>query len=175
MRVDRLWRYQSIADGDAGRGAARVIGALLVIALCSACGRTVTNEEVDGMVIARPVATDEVLINPGAGWQLLVSRAPEGEMSELPLVSTYYYRGCWTEFEPTQGAYEGSPAVRIIDAWLAEAARQDRYVAIRVVPWNSENPDYQRVVAQKVQGYAKQEKGPAPDKGPARLFGERGD
>lgn len=86
------------------------------------------------MVVVHPKPTDEVIINPGTGWQLLVSQPPRAEMDELPLVSTYYYRSSWTEFEPAKGQYENSPAVRTIDAWLAEAQRHGRYVAIRARP-----------------------------------------
>jgi len=106
-----------------------------------------------GMVTVHPQTTDDVLINPGTGWQLLVARPPAGEMERLPLVSTFYYRTCWTEFEPERGQYESSPAVRTIDLWLDDARRHGRYVAIRVVPWNSRNPHYQKRCAQKVQGY----------------------
>lgn len=104
------------------------------------------------MVITQPRRTQEVLINPGTGWQLLVGGRPADEMTRMPLVSTFYYRTSWTEFEPEKGKYENSPAVRTIDAWLAEAAKCGRYVAIRVVPWNSMNPHYQRRSAQQVQG-----------------------
>jgi hypothetical protein len=103
------------------------------------------------MVVVHPKTTDEVTINPGTGWQLLVSQPPRAEMEKLPLVSTYYYRTSWAEFEPAKGQYQNSPAVRTIDAWLAEAQHHGRYVAIRVVPWNSRNPSYQRRSAQKVQ------------------------
>lgn len=105
------------------------------------------------MVTVRPEKTDDVVINPGVGWQLLVVTTPRGEMKDLPLVSTFYYRTSWTEFEPERGRYEDSPAVRTIDAWLKQAAEHGRYVAIRVVPWNSRNPWYQQQSAQKVQGY----------------------
>jgi hypothetical protein len=105
------------------------------------------------MMVVHPEKTEEVLINPGVGWQMLTKASPAGEMEAMPLVSTFYYRTSWTEFEPEKGRYEDSPAVRTIDAWLAEAARRGRYVAIRVVPWNSRNPDYQSRSAQKVKGY----------------------
>jgi len=103
-------------------------------------------------MIAQPKRTEEVLINPGTGWQLLVGGRPADEMTRMPLVSTFYYRTSWTEFEPEKGKYEDSPAVQTIDAWLAEAAKRGRYVAIRVVPWNSMDPHYQRRSAQQVQG-----------------------
>jgi len=150
---------------------AGVIGLLCFAVLAAGCSRSVseqgagapgvtgedawrdTVEEVNGMMVAQPGPTEEVLINPGTGWQMLVHRGPEGEMDDTPLVSTYYYRACWTEFEPERGKYEDSPAVRVIDEWLKEAAQRGRYVGIRMVPWNSGNPSYQRDVAQQVQGY----------------------
>ncbi len=105
------------------------------------------------MMVVHPEKTEEVLINPGVGWQMLAQQDPGREMDTMPLLSTYYYRTSWTEFEPEKGEYENSPAVRMIDAWLAEAKKHGRYVAIRVVPWNAQNPFYQRASAQQVKGY----------------------
>lgn len=137
---------------------------VLTAAACHGWGRSAAPAEAAGaaagpeqaeeeaMVMVHPTKTDAVLINPGTGWQWLAHRPPAGEMEKMPLVGTIYYRTMWTEFEPEHGRYEGSPAVRVIDAWLAEAERHGRYVAIRVVPWNSRNPGYQRRSAQKVNG-----------------------
>jgi hypothetical protein len=104
------------------------------------------------MIDVRPEKTDEILMNPGVGWQLLVHGAPRDEMERFPLVSTFYYRSGWTAYEPERGRYADSPAVRAIDTWLAEAARHGRYVGIRVVPYNSRNPGFQRRHSQKVAG-----------------------
>lgn len=104
------------------------------------------------MMSVQPRQTDDLLMNPGTGWQLLVAGPPADEMEQFPLVSTFYYRIGWTAFEPERGQYENSQAIRAIDAWLAEAARHGRYVGIRVVPYNSRNPRYQRRHSQKVQG-----------------------
>ena len=125
---------------------------LSVVALLSACTALAWGREADRMVHVRPEMTDEILMNPGVGWQLLVHGAPRDEMERFPLVSTFYYRSGWTAYEPERGKYADSPAVRAIDAWLAEASRHGRYVAIRVVPYNSRNPGFQRRHSQKVQG-----------------------
>jgi len=108
-------------------------------------------ESTDAVIKAHPAQTQEVLMNPGTGWQMLVNAPPTDEMDRMPLVSTYYYRTSWVMFEPAKGQYEDSPAVRVIDAWLAEARKHGRYVAIRVVPWNSGNSMYSANYSQKVR------------------------
>jgi len=128
--------------------------AMIVVMACTAlsCAAAAEVAKKGDRIVVHPQQTTDVLINPGVGWQLLVGADPSDEMERMPLVSTYYYRTSWTEFEPQRGRYENSPAVRRIDRWLAEAAKYGRYVAIRVVPWNSQNPEYQRMSAQKVKG-----------------------
>jgi len=144
----------STCRGNRGPAAASLRVVVILAALCVSAGcaaHAAAPREV-GMVQVHPTQTSAVLVNPGTGWQLLVNAPPAGEMERMPLVSTYYYRTSWIEFEPEKGRYEDSPAVRVIDAWLAEARKHGRFVAIRVVPWSSRNPRYQRSVAQKVQG-----------------------
>jgi hypothetical protein len=104
-----------------------------------------------GVGQTHPAPAGQVLINPGTGWQMLVSEPPADEMDRMPLVSTYYYRTSWVMFEPEKGRYEDSPAVRVIDAWLAQAREHGRYVAIRVVPWNSGNSMHGPNYTQKVK------------------------
>ncbi len=104
------------------------------------------------VVTVKPEREPGVLINPGCGWQKLCHGRPQGEIEKMPMVSTYYWRTSWTRYEPSRENYRNSPAVRIIDAWLKYASENGRYVAIRVVPYNSRNPGYQRAAAQKVQG-----------------------
>jgi len=108
--------------------------------------------KISRVVTVEPEEEPDVLINPGCGWQKLCTTNPRDEAETMPLVSTYYYRACWTYYEPEREQYEGSPAVRTIERWLQYAAQHNRYVGIRVVPYNSGNPNYQRS-GQKVKGH----------------------
>ncbi|MBN1809360.1 MAG: DUF4832 domain-containing protein [Planctomycetes bacterium] len=101
-----------------------------------------------------PELSDEYIFNPGIGWQMLVTAGPshvKRGIEEMPLVSHYYYRACWTNYETRQEQYEGSSAVRVIDGMQRLCKDAGKYYAFRVVSYNSQNPTYQRT-GQQVQG-----------------------
>lgn len=101
----------------------------------------------------KPELSDEVIFNPGTGWQMLVTdiRQVERGVEEMPLVSTYYYRSSWTRYEPQREQYDGSPAVRTIDRMRDLVREKGKYFAFRVVTYNAGNPTYQRT-GQQVNG-----------------------
>lgn len=101
----------------------------------------------------RPELSNEVIFNPGTGWQVLVTAVSQvgRGLKEMPLVSTYYYRSSWTRYEPAKEQYESSPAVRTIDRIRDMVEEKGRFFAFRVVTYNAGNPEYQRTGA-KVEG-----------------------
>ena len=96
-----------------------------------------------GVLVAKevtPELTDEVIFNPGVGWQMLVSGGTgivRRALEEMPLISTFYYRTSWTRFEPAPGAYENSPAVRTIEGIRRLVKEKGRFFAFRVVTYNA--------------------------------------
>ena len=109
---------------------------LFALALLAAPSDALSDKNRPRQIVVEPELTDKVLINPGAGWQKLCHMGPQGEIEKMPEISTYYFRSLWTQFQSGEGTYGGS-AVRTIDDWLDYAQKNGRYVAIRVVPYNS--------------------------------------
>ncbi len=83
--------------------------------------------------IVEPKATDEVLINPGMGFETFNS-FNEDERNKraenYPECSIAYFRYYWSKLEPREGAYN----FELIDL-LLEKARQNRQdLALRFMP-----------------------------------------
>ena len=94
-----------------------------------------------------PELSDEIIFNPGTGWQMMTTAGPEEVrrgLEEMPLMSVYYYRTVWTAFEPAREKYAGSPAVATLDRIRELVKAKNRYYATRAVTYNSKAPGYSR-------------------------------
>jgi hypothetical protein len=122
----------------------RFAAALLAVIFCAAAGAFARD--------IQPELSDEIIFNPGTGWQMCTTAGPEEVrkcLEEMPLVSVYYYRTVWTEYEPAKEKYEGSPAVSCLDKIRDYVKAKNRYFAFRAVSYNSKAPGYSRM---KVNG-----------------------
>ena len=97
----------------------RALGVVVALGL-AATGRGVT-------VI--PEATDELLANPGTGWQTFHCFADEDKsLAGLPS-GVAYFRFYWDELEPKEGAY----AFEMLDGMLEKARKAGQTFAFRVM------------------------------------------
>jgi hypothetical protein len=86
------------------------------------------------MVTVTPKATDELLANPGMGWQTFHTFADEDRnLAGLPSGSAYF-RFYWREVEPE----EGKPDFAKFDALLARARKAGQKLAFRIMCAGSE-------------------------------------
>ena len=56
------------------------------------------------MTTVRPEEKSGFRINPGKGWMLMMPGAGPEEFAHWPWPSLVYYRICWAELEPREGA-----------------------------------------------------------------------
>ena len=103
-----------------------------------------------GTLLVRPVETDEVLVNPGMGFNtsLYLSRRPDSTgrykiserklgPDEYPSTSLAYLRFDWRYLEPEKGRYTWS----IIDDGLKYARARGQTLMLRIVPYGNNPPE----------------------------------
>jgi hypothetical protein len=108
------------------------------------------------MIVVRPEASDEVLVNPGMGittfqrfngqplnqglrWSEEGPTAKQTDVpakSDFPDTSIAYCRWFWNELQPASDRIRWE----IIDAALEEARRHHQTLAIRLMPYDEEHP-----------------------------------
>jgi hypothetical protein len=90
-------------------------------------------------IIVEPDSTDEVLVNPGMGFETFHSFNEDHRnkpTDNYPECSIAYFRFYWSKLEPQEGRYN----FEIID-WLLEKARQNRQdLALRFMPTSAADP-----------------------------------
>ena len=98
----------------------------------------------DVLAVVRPALTDELLANPGMGWETFhrTSRADKNLPAWLPS-TVYYARWSWRELEPKPGNLN----TQFIDQALKEAHDAGQQVAFRVKGFSPRkdrpyNPDW---------------------------------
>jgi hypothetical protein len=80
-------------------------------------------------VVVHPVSTDEILANPGMGWQTFGCFAGDDKsLAGLPSASAYF-RFYWSELEPVEGKIEFT----VMDTALASARRAGQKLMFRVM------------------------------------------
>jgi hypothetical protein len=107
-------------------------------------------------VVIRPVAIDDILVNPGMGimtFQRFNGQAinpgkrwsevgPEERLEraqtqpDFPDTSMAYFRWFWSQLEPAAGQYRWE----IIDLALAEGRENGQQLQIRIMPYDRRNP-----------------------------------
>ena len=103
-----------------------------------AYGRTQNQTWADqaGIYIIAPEPTDEVLLNPGMGFETFNS-FNEDERNRLaenyPECSIAYFRFYWDKLEPQEGRYN----FELIDSLLEKAQERGQDVALRFMPTSS--------------------------------------
>jgi hypothetical protein len=89
--------------------------------------------------IIEPDSTDEVLVNPGMGFETFHSFNEDHinkSTDNYPECSIAYFRFYWSKLEPREGRYN----FEIID-WLLEKAKQNRQdLALRFMPTSAADP-----------------------------------
>jgi Domain of unknown function (DUF4832) len=99
---------------------------LVILVALAAFGRPARGAE----VTVKPEATDEILVNPGMGWETFhqSSRQDRTLPPWLPS-SVYYIRWGWKEVEPRPGAID----THLLDETLKQAHEAGQKVAFRVM------------------------------------------
>ena len=112
---------------------------LVIIALLvPACGSTIAAEGETTMV--KPTEIDDLLANPGMGWQTFHRFADEDpNLAGLPS-SSAYFRFYWSQVEPEEAAIDFS----MFDDLLAHARRAGQKLAFRIMCAGT-NKDYMHV------------------------------
>ena len=106
----------------------------------------------DALVVVKPPATDELLANPGMGWETFhrTSTADKNLPAWLPS-TVYYARWSWRELEPQPGKLN----TEFLDQALKEAHAAGQQVAFRVKGFSPRkdrpyNPDWLPAVGGRV-------------------------
>jgi len=89
-----------------------------------------------GNYIVEPEATDEVLINPGMGFETFHSFNGDGRnrwAENYPGCSIAYFRFYWSRLEPEEGRYNFD----LIDSLLEKAQERGQDLALRFMPTSS--------------------------------------
>lgn len=109
---------------------------LILAALC--CGTGAFGE--GDMVTVTPQETDELLANPGMGWQTFHRFADEDpNLAGLPS-SSAYFRFYWSQIEPEEGQIDFA----MFDELLAHAQKAGQKLAFRIMCAGTNN-DYMHV------------------------------
>ena len=112
------------------------VGIVLASLIASAAGLAAGEANTPHQITPSPELSEEVLINPGAGWQFKEVWQPlKNEATTMPEIGTFYVRAYWTAFESAPGKYD-TPLTRQIDQWLEYGRTHGRYVALRVVTYS---------------------------------------
>jgi Domain of unknown function (DUF4832)/Beta-galactosidase len=106
-----------------------VAAAAIIVAAASACSGQAAN-----MAAFRPTPSDEVLVNPGMGWETFHSFEGDPKNANYPHSSIAYFRYYWKELEPKPGEYRWE----LIDEPMKQAAERGQSFAFRVMPCNGE-------------------------------------
>jgi hypothetical protein len=101
----------------------------LVLMVGMLCGRLSAAAAEASTVHARPQATDELLANPGMGWQTFHRFADEDKNLEGLPSGSAYFRFYWREIEPKEGAIDFTR----FDELLAHAHRAGQKLAFRIM------------------------------------------
>lgn len=106
---------------------------------CAAClilAPVVLHAAEPARVVVRPKETDELLANPGMGWQTFHRFAGQDENLQGLPTSSAYFRFYWRELEPREGAIDFAT----LDRLLATGRRVGQKLAIRVMVTGSDEP-----------------------------------
>jgi hypothetical protein len=121
------------------RGVWLCAGALvLLLGLCaSGCAGAEGDTEGEATVTVKPQETDELLANPGMGWQTFGRFAAEDpNLAGLPSGAAYF-RFYWRDLEPREGEIDFAK----LDALLAHARKAGQKLGIRVMIASSGLPN----------------------------------
>jgi hypothetical protein len=127
-----------------------------------------------GGQVIEPEQTDEVLVNPGMGFETFHSFNADGRIkraAHYPKCSVAYFRFYWDKLEPQEGTYDFD----LIDSLLEQARENKQDLALRFMPTSSADlsKGTPKWYMQKAKGYAytKQgRKGWAPDHNDRRFL-----
>lgn len=89
--------------------------------------------------IVEPEPSDEVLVNPGMGFETFHSFNGDRrnkQMENYPECSIAYFRFYWNMLEPREGTYN----FEIIDSLLEKARRNKQDIALRFMPTSAADP-----------------------------------
>ena len=106
----------------------------------------------DGLVTVVPETTDEILPNPGMGWQTFHRTADQDENLPAWIPSTVHYaRWGWGELEPQQGRIDHA----FLDGVLKESRSSGQTLAFRVMccstsPRNPYHPAWLREIGGRI-------------------------
>ena len=93
-------------------------------------------------VTVRPTETDELLANPGMGWQTFHRFADEDPALDGLPSSSAYFRFYWSEIEPEEGKID----FEMLDGMLEQAHESGQRLAFRIMCVGT-NGDYMHVPA----------------------------
>ena len=111
-----------------------IVLALLALGLLSVLPAMAQQEK---NVVVKPEETDEILANPGMGWETFQSRAKDDKNLPDWIPSTIYYiRWGWIELEPQPGKLNTEVARRHAEgsSRLGPEARVSRQVLLQSSP-----------------------------------------
>jgi len=108
------------------------------------------NEPAPKMISVVPVETDEILANPGIGWQTFgrVAKQDKNLPSWIPS-RVCYYRWGWDKFEPKRGQIDQD----FLNGYLREAHDSGQTLAFRVMttyPGRKNYPDWLKDIGGKI-------------------------
>jgi hypothetical protein len=120
---------------------------LFCFVIVQTCVARAAESNVPRQMTVSPELSDTVLINPGMGWQFIGYIPPKDEAEKMPLISTFYTRYGWKDFETAPGKYGDTWVTKMIDQWLEYCKKHNRYFGFRVVTYDSSSkegcvPDY---------------------------------
>lgn len=97
-----------------------------------------------------PVEIDDVLANPGIGWQTMSRTAIQDKNLPSWIPSRVcYYRWAWDKFEPEQGKID----TEFLDDYLRQAREANQTLAFRVMttfPGRKNHPDWLEAIGGKI-------------------------
>jgi hypothetical protein len=114
----------------------KLIRSVLVCTIALSAAVHAGESNVARQVTVMPEAADGVLINPGAGWQMITYIPPKDEIEKMPEISTFYTRYGWSSFETAPGKFGDTWETKLIDAWLEHCKKHNRYFGFRVVTYS---------------------------------------
>lgn len=108
-------------------------GQSLGVCLASSLCRTplIAAEAAGRHVTVTPQEIDDLLVNPGIGFETFHHFNGEKQVKNYPVCSIAYFRLWWKQLEPEEGRYEWQQIETLLEK--AKSHRQD--VALRFMPW----------------------------------------
>ncbi len=105
----------------------------------------ITAKGLPNVVVASPEEINDILINPGMGFETY--KAVNGEQPGYPESSIAYFRWYWDELEPQKEKFNWD----MVDSALAAARAAGQRVAIRIMPANGHSgvPEWYRKTGAK--------------------------